>query len=258
MATFLNLFTGSYALLTAIPGVSSWRLYLQKDAKDLSAQKRDELESKIKELAGKLSINKPVELIEIKGCLTLAQAQGGVLLPGKIGIAIDPEVVNETSSDELEFILAHELSHIKANDIMWMGITSGIAGLIATLAMSVLFPSSAAYFPKIILCTLMVSSPASVVGVLVSLIAFTILSRWREECADKLALSVCSDAAKKAASSPFEKIRLDNIDQRNHPSGSTFSRLLIKLLITKDGNNRSDILHPSLTYRISYLRPKNT
>ncbi len=148
-----------------------------------------------------------------------AQAEGVSLFSGRAGIAINPDLVDEISGGQLEFLLAHELSHIKANDLIWMGGVLSIVGVITTLAMSILFPSSAAYFSPIVMATLMVSSPAAVVGLSVSLVALVFFSKWREECADKLGFSVCSDAAQKAAPQFFEKIRTAQIEYRNDEEG---------------------------------------
>lgn len=225
MTTFLNLCSGGSMFLSTIPGSFSWRLRLQKDDKLLSSTKRRHIESEVQELASKLEINKPIELIEKKGLMTGAQAQGIAFFSGRAGIAIDPDLVYEMSEAELEFVIAHELSHIKANDLIWMGAVPSIVGVITTLAMSNLFPSSAAYFSPIVVATLMVSSPAAIGGLSVSVIALALFSKWREECADKLGFSICSDAAQKAAPEFFDKIRTSQIEHRNNDEGSCFSRL---------------------------------
>lgn len=241
--------------LSTIPGAFSWRLRFQKDDKFLSIDKRNYLESKTQELSQKLGISKPIELIEKEGSMTGAQAQGTVFFSGRAGIVIDPEVVYDMSEAELEHLLAHELSHIKANDLIWMGAISGIVGAIATLAVSTLFPSSATYFSPIVMMTLMVSSPAAVVGCSVSGIAFACFSKWREECADKLGLSICSDAAQKAAPKFFDAMRTSQIEYRNDEEGSCLSKWWRRFLITEDGDSRFDIFHPSLKTRIKYLQP---
>lgn len=243
-------------LLGTIPGSFSWRLRLQKDDKLLSATKRGFIESKVQELASKLGINKPIELIEKKGLMGGAQAQGIAFFSSRAGIAIDPDLADSMPEAELEFLIAHELSHIKANDLIWMGAVSSIVGVITTLAMSNLFPSSAAYFSPIVVATSMISSLAALVGVSVSVIASALFSKWREECADKLGFSVCSDAAQKAAPQFFENIRTSQIEYRNDEKGSCLSKLWRKFLITEAGDVRFDVLHPSLKTRIKYLQLK--
>lgn len=252
MTTFLNLFRGGTMLFSAIPGSFSWRLRFQKDDKLLSTEKRNQIESKAQELAQKLGISKHIELIEKKGLMTGAQAQGIAFFSGRAGIAIDPYMADEMSEAELEFLIAHELSHIKANDIVWMGAIPGIVGVITTLAMTILFPSTVVFSSTV--ATPILTSPAALVGLSVSLVAFAFFSRWREECADKLGFSVCSKAAQKAAPQFFEKIRTVQIEYRNNEEGSCFSKLWRKFLITEAGDFRFDVLHPSLKTRIKYLQ----
>jgi Zn-dependent protease with chaperone function len=252
--TALDILCPCSILLGSIPATLSWRLRLQKDDKLLNATKRSSVESKIQELAKKLGINKPIELIEKKGLLGPAQAQGVAFFSGRAGIAINPDTVDKTPEEELEFLIAHELAHIKANDAIWTGVVPSIIGVIMTSALSILFLSSAAYFSPIVMATLMVTYPAAVC-LSVSFVAFSIFSKWREECADKLGLSVCSDAAQKAAPKFFDKIRTSQIEYRNRKEGPCLSRLLRRCLITGGGDVRFDIFHPSLETRIKYLQP---
>lgn len=255
MTTLLNLCSGAGILLSIIPNCLSWRLHLQNDDRQLSSDKRHQIESKIQELAQKLGINKPVELIEKKGLSTVAQAQGTSLFSGRAGIAIDPEIAAILPEGQLEFLIAHELSHIKSNDVIRFG-TASIPGVITTFAMSLLFPSSTTLFPLTIITCTGITSPAAAVGLAASGIAFSVLSKWREEHADKLGLSVCSENAKETAFRFFATIHTAQILQRDQGEGSYLSKLWDKLLITEDGEARFDVLHPSLQSRIEYLRPQ--
>lgn len=254
MTTCLNVFTGGANLfLIGIPGSFSWRLLFQEDAKLLSTEKRSCIELKVRELATKLGISKPVELIEIKGLICGAQAQGNAIFPGRIGIAINPELVDELPEAHLEFLIAHELSHIKVNDIMWMGLVPGIVGTITTLAMNIIFPSSATLFSNLICCISPATSLASLIGLTVASVTFVIFSKWREECADKLGWSVCSKAAQNVAYNFFLTLQVKHIIHRNSQEGSFLSKLWRKFLITADGDVRYDIFHPSLKNRVNYL-----
>lgn len=253
----LNLLSGSCAFLISIPGSFAWRLRFQKDDRILSEAQRGRLESKVQELAQKLEINKPIEIMEKNDLTGGAQAQGVALFSGRVGIAIDPDVVREIPEEQLEFLMAHELSHIKANDAIRLGVVSGIIGAITTLAMSRLFPSSAAHFSPAVMISLMISSPAAAVGSVVSMIFFSFYSRCREECADKLGVSICSDAAQKAAPELFEKGRALQLEYRNNEGCSSLVKLWRRFLITEDGEFRFDLFHPSLKNRIKYLRPTN-
>lgn len=252
MTTFFNLVYSGSLIFSAIPGSFSWRLRFQEDDKRLSRGKRKAIESKIQELALKLEINKPVELIEKKGLVAGFQAQGIAFFSGRAGIALDPDLAEEVTEDELEFLIAHELSHIKANDLLWMGVVSGVVGMITTLAISILFPASVAFSSSF--ATMMLGSPAGLLGLSVSVIAFAIFSQWRESSADKLGFSICSESAQKAATGFFDKVRTSQINFRNDKNGSYFSKLLRRFVITEDGDFRLDVLHPRLKTRVEYLQ----
>jgi len=217
----------------------------------LPIEKRGWIVSKINELAEKLSINRPVELIEVKGLAEIATAHGNAILPSRIGISINPEIAAKIPEDMLEFILAHELSHIAANDDVSTkaGATAGLVLSIVTFAMHVRFSWSSQPVKR----PSTASSSVLTASLVVAAIALVLFSKWREVCADKRALSICSSAAKIAAPKLFEKIRSQNLECRNDKNVSVLSSLWRKLLTTKDGNDRLDVFHPSLTYRIRYL-----
>lgn len=255
MATFLNLCSGGAAFASNL-GVFPWRFYLQKDDKLLSADKRGLLESTTQELTRKLGIRKPVELMEKKGLICgTAQAQGVELFSARAGLAIDPDWIGNLSEAEHEFILAHELSHIKQNDVMWLGIASGVVGVITTLAMCILFPWSATYyFSEVALAILTITSPAALTGQFVSIIACAFFSQWMEKRADKLAMTVCSESARKSAPALIKRAMQDQIEHRNK-EGNCLSMLWRRCLINEDGDVRIDIFHPSCSSRIDYLTP---
>lgn len=237
MTICLNLLAGATIFSINIPVSMSLKIYFLKDAKLLDVEKRIQLEAKIQELANKLDINKTIELIEVEELSGSAQAIGTAMLPGRAVILIDPKFVSQHSNEELEFVLAHELSHIKANDRIWGQIVTLTAGLITAFAMFILFPSSHVFEILIVAMT----------------IAAILHSRWREECADKLGLTVCSDPAKKAASQVFEKMRLSIMQKRDNQENSLFSKLWYKYLISEEGDDLLDVMHPPLTERIKYL-----
>jgi Zn-dependent protease with chaperone function len=251
MTTLLNLFYGGSMLLSAIPGSFSWRLRFQESENELSKYKREQINEKIENLAKNLEIRKPIELVQKKGLVTIAQAQGLALFSSRAGIVLDPNIVCRLPEVQLEFLIAHELSHIKANDHMWIGVVSGIVGIITTSAMSILFPSSVAFSSTV--ATFIQIPPAALVGLSLSAIALINFSKWREECADKRGFSVCSDDSQEAAPEFFETIRTSQRMYRNDKKGSSLSKLWRKFLITKAGDARFDVLHPSLTTRIGYL-----
>lgn len=252
MVSWTNICYAASCFSGIIPGTISWRLRFQNDAKYLNSQKRNFLETKIQEMASKLSIQQPVNLIEIKGLLVGAQAQGNALLPAKLGIAINPELFNQISRGEQEFILAHELSHIKANDHLWGGVICGLVGALVTLALCLRFPSLSTQ-PKSLLLKI-VGSPAAILGQVAYLFAFTLFTRWREKRADLSGASICSDQVRLAAVQHFEKESTLLIAERNDSEGSFLSRLWKRILISPEGGVRLDIFHPSFKTRANYLR----
>lgn len=237
---------------------SCWNKYIQKQACQLSPEKRGFIDSKIDELSKKFLIDRRVELKEIDGLTTGLQALGNAALPFRLGIGINPVMASELSEAELEFLIAHELSHIKANDLLVIGAVSGLIGVIAALAAIIIFPASATSFSLTVSLLTQVASPAALVGITVSFIALVFLSRWREECADKLAFSICSKEAQKAAPKFFERIKRLQIEFRNSEEGSPLSKLWRRFEINEHGDCRFDIFHPSHETRINYLRPKDS
>lgn len=248
MSIPLNLLaSGVIPLIFSLNAVFPLRFHYQTDSTLLKNEKREFIENKIQEFASKLMLNKQVELLVIKDMWGGAQAQGIALLPGRIGIALEPEIVNYMYETDLEFIIAHELSHIKKNDLLTMFAIPGLMGVTTTLAINILFPSSAAHHFKL-----------AAGSFAVSLISFVFFSRWREECADHLGFSMCSKAAQAEAGMFFEEIRKSQIDYRNNPNCSFISKIWRKFLITEDGDYRLGVTHPPMKKRINYLKIKES
>lgn len=260
MLTFYNLFISSSILPSGL-GIL-WRNYSLEKARnqvytdlehnDRFAKKRTFLESKIKELSKKLEISEP-ELIVKKDCGTVATATTGIF-PIKAVVFIDPDFVSTRKKDKLEFLIAHELSHIKGNDVLWRCAVRAIAGIVMTLAMTTLFPRSATHSlpPNPIFAT----SYAAVIGVIVSRFFVKFWTRWREECTDRLAYSICSKEGKEAAHKEWRDVRLEQKLLREKKTFRifSFSSWKINLLLTKDGERRFHTDHPSLQTREDYLK----
>jgi Zn-dependent protease with chaperone function len=111
-----------------------------------------------------------------------------------------------------------------------------------------LFPQWAIFVPALS------GSPASILAYLVGGATCLIFSRWREECADKLAFSVCSDEGKKGSYKLFEKIQKKQKAYRNESGLDYTSSLWRKIKVDHEGNSRLDLLHPPLSYRVRYLK----
>ncbi|WP_284452882.1 M48 family metallopeptidase [Parachlamydia acanthamoebae] len=249
MNHFMNLSIAVFPSLIPLTsnGIFAWRLRFQEDTRVLPTNKRQSLEAKVQALADKLKITKNLEIVEIRGLGNIAQAMGNTIFPGKAGIAIDPEAFAYMSEYTQEFILAHEISHIKHNDTLTLFLAQGFVGIITTLALAKLFPATA----KISLKSFF--SPASSLGMITGIAGLALFSHWREKQADKTAFSICSDQARYAAIKFFKEMQEGNLYDRNCDDDSQLTSLFVKILISPEGDNRLDFFHPSLQSRIDCL-----
>lgn len=228
-----------YMATAAAQGIFSWRLRLQKDARQLPPEKREFIEKKVAEVAKLYGIKKELKVTEIRRLSAGAQAMGNGFLPGRAGIAINPELFTNLTEGEQEFVIAHEISHIKWFDTFTIIGMAGVAFLTTSLALALLVPSMGA-------------GPAILIGVVVATVTLCLFSVWREAAADKNAFLKCSDKGKAGGISFFEGIRQSNIAYRNSAS-STIGNLWRKIRVSAEGENRFDLMHPSLKWRIKQL-----
>jgi Zn-dependent protease with chaperone function len=233
----------AWLIPTVANGLASWRLReCCQDDSIYIVSKRKELVTKVDEIAKKLGIDKKLEVSFITGLTVCAQAMGNTIFPGKAGLAIDPNLLDKLPSGDLKFLVAHELSHIKHNDTLTIPLLTGLVQLISTVALSILFPYATAI------------SAISYTAFAVGLITFSLFSRYREECADKKAYSICSQEGKKGAINFLTNLKNGNIQYRNEENINVFSSLWRKIKVNEQGDVRWDVLHPSFQTRIDYLR----
>lgn len=252
MSLSMNVLISGLINLLVLPATFPWQLNFSKEVRFLSEATRKELEEKIKHLTDKMGIKKEIVLMELDGSLTSAEAMGCCLLPGKAGIGIYPGFI-EISEGEQEFILAHELSHIKNNDMLSSPIFSGFVHVISTVAIGILFPSTIVPFSSW-LGYMGSYSPAVASGCFISIVAMIVFNRWREERADIAGFAACSDQGKKGALSVFQKKCGKNLTLRNDLFAPWYMILLKSLLISPKGDDRLDLLHPLLSSRIKNLQ----
>lgn len=237
----LTLLTGGgFFTSVVLNGLLSYRLRLKQ--KDLSPDKKEYLQQLVTSLSNKLNVTKKLDIVltssEFGG---EAQAMGNTLLPGRAGIAITPSFLQLTKYQQ-EFILAHEISHIKHQDLLTLGLVPGLATIITRIALPRLFPKATA-----------VSSNIHEICFLMGCIAYVIFSQWREKCADQAGFAVCSNQAKMAAIKLFKDAQEHHQKLREDTSCSLIKRMFFKMTISAKGNNRLDVLHPSFTSRITNL-----
>ncbi len=144
----------------------------------------------------------------------------------------------ENDKDACSWIIKHEISHIKHND----NFTMHFVPFVCQLAASIFGMYSLSFFPALGL--------AFAVGIA----SFVLFSRWREAKADDFAIENSSDEELLGGRRTFMILQEMNIAARN-----TFWQ---RIAISASGENRMDILHPSLASRIQKiertLRTRNT
>ncbi len=107
---------------------------------------------------------------------TLCAARGTNCFTGlQAGIIVTPEL-HEADSEALSWTIKHEVAHIKGNDLF----TMPLVAVIAALATAILLPTLIGY-------GLLASIGTYLVANLVSLVALSVFSRWREGVADDFA-----------------------------------------------------------------------
>lgn len=194
---------------------------------------KNQIDEKRKKLGFKNEV--PLKIVETN---MLAQAYGLSPFPSTQGIKISPTALYKDTG----FIIAHELSHIKNNDLLTLPTAAIAAHLISSISLTLLLPKSP------------ISKYANLIGSqMIATIAFIATSRYRESKADQLGLTVCNKKEKTEALNLFKKVLKNNLKERNHKDNNILERLIFSLVYSETGENRLDVLHPSLASRINMI-----
>lgn len=220
------------------------QVYLNNDDHTLPAITRESLTKKVRELAEKLHIAKPVNLVEKENLPEPMIPLGSTLLPGKVGIAIDPGVFEESKIGVLQheevqrFVLAHQLAllnnHVMEKEIL----IAGLVGIVAALVLPLLFPSLA-----------MMPLLKLMIPLTLSFVVSGIYQRSLIAAADKKAIDLCGSHQGVIELFTWKKLRLLTYRE---------SGFLGKILVTKDGNHRLDLWRPSITSRLASAEEKQS
>ncbi|MBM3191043.1 MAG: hypothetical protein FJZ63_00115 [Chlamydiae bacterium] len=223
-----------------------------------SLEEKSFLEKKVKELAGKMGLSKPVEIVYTAVSLTPFSVSPQSIFSDKNIIHIAPETIKAVNlaPPEMEFLLGHELAHIKKNDILTTLALRLTVAAICTVAFAWLFPAANIFFVSTLMAPLVPISCAALAGHLSGTLASALYMRFIESRADKLGWEYSSLEGKRAAPSFFKKIIDFQLKTRNN-SSTPLSLFIRKLLISEEGNSRIDIVHPPLTERVRYLTELN-
>lgn len=204
-------------LVYAVGGAAaSWYLYLGLRAPALVEQ-RDANDTTIKpqvdRLAQAMGVTKPLLVKQFGWHLA---AEGIALFSGPAGIKVDSQVSN-VPEELREFLLAHEIAHIKHNDALIRPILLALVTLIIPLALSHLGFIA-----------------VSAIGLTALYLTHYAFSRFSEERADKTAFTFCSHKGKLQAIATFKEFAEEeqpvNIFWRFHPTDVERANYLEKMI----------------------------
>ncbi|MGD0664674.1 MAG: M48 family metalloprotease [Rhabdochlamydiaceae bacterium] len=138
--------------------------------------------------------------------------------------------LHKTDKDACHFVMKHEISHIKNNDLFTMNCVPCVCQVVASIfGMRFLSFRSALMLVWI-----------------VGLVSEALFSMWREAKADDFAIKNSSDGELKGGRRVFITMKEANIEERN-------TTLWKQLIISASGERRLDIFHPSFTSRIQKI-----
>ncbi len=211
----------------------------------VSATYRKQIEDIVKIKAEALELNKKVQ-VKFSRTHMGAQAHGIAATSFTCGIIVNPSL---SFDKELPFFMAHELSHIKHNDIFRMPVIAYLASLISRVALTLFLGKSVTTFGLFTM---------SLTSITIGFVAYTKFSQYCETQADKKALTVCSNEEKSSALNFFENLRKPQLKFRNAEGLTRIQQFYRKCLISETGEKRTDILHPSLSGRIEMIEKSLT
>lgn len=239
-------------------GISGWKMHIYKDCTNwpkpkTASERKVWLDSNVEEIKKKMGVQKKIEIIRVQEFSGCAQAMGGNFFGVRAGIIIDPAVFDADyffkipedymglTDDQQRFILAHEISHIKNNDVLKISFAAAIASVISAIALSLLFAP----------ISVPVLTVITIASLIIGMATFLFVSQKCELKADREAFNIIEN--KQEIIDNFQLILQDQIEYRNSDEGNLIAKLYRKIIISPSGENRLDIAHPSIKRRIKNL-----
>ncbi|MES2122484.1 MAG: M48 family metalloprotease [Chlamydiota bacterium] len=231
--------------------IASGKIFGAKESKKYEIPSRGRLYlvlDRVQELAKKMGINKEVHLYRSMG--TSAHGLSFFSNPAQLFIEKKHLLLPD---DELDFILCHELSHIKHNDRLKTVVFDAIACLVEVVAFPLIFPIA-----------VLIIEPA------INLCDHYVFRRNKEESADQNAIQTLQSNT--GAVNHWKRTIKENLDKRASAvkmlevlaklksKGENVEKVapqLLKMLkerldrITLSGDTRNDFDHPPLTKRLA-------
>lgn len=205
----------------------------------LTPLKNDSLRDRLTSLCGRIGAGR-TDIYEWRLSRKTSRANAALIGFGQTRrILLSDTLVSDYSEDEIEVILAHELSHHVSHDIWWAlaleAVVIGMGFWAGSVALRWLMPSvgldalsDVAGSPVLVLSAMSVSA--------IALPLLNAVSRWRERRADQFALDMTRNPT--AFISAMKRLGASNVAEEDPP---TFARLFF-------------YTHPPLGDRLAFAR----
>ena len=227
-------------------------------AREVSPQEAPELHGMIDRLCALADMPKPRVAI---ADTDLPNAFATGRSPQRAVVCVTTGILRKLDAEELEGVLAHELSHVAHRDVLVMTLASS-AGIIAgLLTRSMQFGGLGLFGGRGrgnnnnagALPVWLVVLVASLVVYTISFLALRLLSRYRELCADRSGAYLTQKPAKLA--SALQKItgEIAVIPQRDLRASSTMNAFFIAPAVSGASLKTLTATHPSLEQRLEQL-----
>ncbi|MGZ4450080.1 MAG: zinc metalloprotease HtpX [Nocardioides sp.] len=254
---------GSIGLLIGVAGLGvAWYQWYSSDtvamramrAREVTPQEAPELHGMIERLCALADMPKPrVGIAD----LDLPNAFATGRSPDRAVVCVTTGILRRLTAEELEGVLAHELSHVAHRDVLVMTVASS-AGIVAGML------TRGAQWGGLGLLGRRNNNnggaPAFVLALVVSLVVYAVsfvlmrlLSRYRELCADRSGAYLTLNPG--ALASALQKItgEISSIPQRDLRASSAMNAFFIAPAVSGISLRSITSTHPSLEQRLEQL-----
>lgn len=173
--------------------------------------------------------------------------------PDRAVVCVTTGIMGMLSEEELEAVLAHELSHVAHRDVLVMTVASS-AGIVAGMLMhGARFGALAGRRDRNSAAFFMITLVVSLVVYAVSFFLTRLLSRYRELCADRSGAYLTMKPG--ALATALQKIsgEMATIPQRDLRSAQSMNAFFITPAVRDMGLKTLTSTHPSLEQRLEQL-----